>query len=253
MLRARIDEISAEIVLQKTLLKKLEQDRNLVQRQLNVVVDPVSCLPLEMSSAISLLSLDPDHLTQEHPNPMPELGAHRVPMLLMNICNSWSATAGHAGAWHVATPPDSVPPREEPPLSITLGGDVSYPSSRPSAVIWNYGEHDTTLGPLPLLETLVIRTEEDDRAPFFGDQILDLLPPFTCDFMPWEKPIVQACLRRLAVRGRDRDGHILDCLSLPALETLSVQMDKDSGGLPDLGLRFFTFSTARHHRSKNLF
>jgi hypothetical protein len=57
----------------------------------------------------------------------------------------------------------------------------------------------------------------------------------------------------LAVRGcdRDRDRHILACLPLPALETLSVQMDEylTSG-----------YATSRsppiriqHHRFKNLF
>jgi hypothetical protein len=93
ILRARINTISAEIVLQKTLLKKLEQDRNLVQRQLNTVVDPVSRLPLEISLEIFLLSLAADHITKKHPNPLPKPGAHRVLMLLMNVCNTWSAIA----------------------------------------------------------------------------------------------------------------------------------------------------------------
>ncbi|KAJ7310857.1 hypothetical protein DFH08DRAFT_974256 [Mycena albidolilacea] len=124
ILHARIDEISAEIALQKTLLKNLEQDRNLVQRQLDAV-----------------LSLDPDHLTQEHPNSLHELGAHRAPMLLMNICNAWSAIALAMPALGLSR---LLPIRsrraKNHPLSITLGGDISYLGSRVSAVIWNYGE-----------------------------------------------------------------------------------------------------------------
>ncbi|KAJ7896400.1 hypothetical protein B0H14DRAFT_3853742 [Mycena olivaceomarginata] len=142
--RARIDEISAEIIF--------------------------------------LLSLDPDHLTQEHPNALPELGTHRVPMLLMKIFNIRSAIA-------LATP-----------------------------TLW---------------ATLVIRTEEDGRAPFFGDQILDLL----CAAPNLVESTLQVHMRPIDnVTLCDCDGHILDCLPLPALETLSVQMDEDSGSLPDLGL-----------------
>jgi hypothetical protein len=36
------------------MLKKLEHDKSLVQRQLNTVRDPVACLPFEISSEIFL-------------------------------------------------------------------------------------------------------------------------------------------------------------------------------------------------------
>ncbi|KAJ7302114.1 hypothetical protein DFH08DRAFT_978219 [Mycena albidolilacea] len=93
ILRARIDESSAEIAVYKMLLKKLEQDRSLVQRQLNAVLDPISRLPLEISSEIFLLSLAADHITKEHPNPLPKPGAHSVLMAPMNVSNTWSAIA----------------------------------------------------------------------------------------------------------------------------------------------------------------
>ncbi|KAJ7896398.1 hypothetical protein B0H14DRAFT_3853740 [Mycena olivaceomarginata] len=211
-------------------------------------------------------------------------------MLLMKTCNTWSAIALATPAlWAMIRidftcasglsrllPMRSRRAKNHHPLSITLGGDISYLSSRVSAVIWNYlwravetpqdlrkgtslCGHDTTLGPLPLLETLVIRTEEDNRAPFLTSSATKFsiyhstlhMRPID-NFPPWEKPIVRApCLRRLAARGCDRDGHVLDCLSLPALETLSVQMGEylTSGYATSLSLSIST--TASKTRSEH--
>jgi hypothetical protein len=167
-------------------------------------------------------------------------------------------------------------------LSITLGGDLRYLGSRVTTVIWKYGERlkyleicekeihyegnysdsddaeidlfgDMTVipGPLPLLETLTIRTEMGNRVPFSSNEILELLclaPNLVeCTFrmrlidnFPRRKPVVHSGLRRLLIRGCARDGHILNCLSLPALETLSVQMEDDRGrGLTDSELLYF--------------
>ncbi|KAJ7302104.1 hypothetical protein DFH08DRAFT_906060 [Mycena albidolilacea] len=301
ILRARIDEISAEIALQKTVLKKLEQGRSLVQRQLNAVVDPVSRLPLEISSEIFLLSLaaDPGPMAREKRldpsllSSFPKAGACRVPMLLMNVCNTWSdialATPALWTAIRIDFPCASGLSRLVPiwfrraknhPLSITLGGDLSYLGSRVTTVIWKYGERlkhleicekeihyegnysgedsnaeidlfgDMTPGPLSLLETLTIRTEKGNRVPFSSVKILKLLrlaPNLVeCTFhmrlidnFRRRKPVVHSGLRRLLIRGCARDGHILDCLSLPALETLSVQMEDISSGLTDSGLLYF--------------
>ncbi|KAJ7896274.1 hypothetical protein B0H14DRAFT_3612194, partial [Mycena olivaceomarginata] len=99
-LRARIDEISSEIILQKKLVQKLEHDRSLLQRQLNAVVDPVSRLPLEVSAEIFLQCLLPHHsASQRLPGrrptttlfPVPR--AYCAPMLFLNICNAWTAIA----------------------------------------------------------------------------------------------------------------------------------------------------------------
>ncbi|KAJ7827993.1 hypothetical protein B0H13DRAFT_304412 [Mycena leptocephala] len=82
-LRARIDKLSTEINMQTELLKKLQHDKSLVQRQLNAVLDPVARLPVEISSEIFLQSLpiliEPD--------------ARHAAMLLLNICNSWTSIA----------------------------------------------------------------------------------------------------------------------------------------------------------------
>ncbi|KAJ7788795.1 hypothetical protein B0H13DRAFT_1676394, partial [Mycena leptocephala] len=82
-LRARIDKLSTEIVLQRRLLEKLEKDKSLVQRQLNSVLDPVARFPLEISSEIFLCCLPP----------LPEAAAHHFPMLLLKICNAWTSIA----------------------------------------------------------------------------------------------------------------------------------------------------------------
>ncbi|KAJ7318033.1 hypothetical protein DFH08DRAFT_1036766 [Mycena albidolilacea] len=65
-LHTRIAKLEAEIVLQRELLKNLERDKGLIQRQLNAALDPMERLPLEISSDIFLRSLDA----------FPESGAH---------------------------------------------------------------------------------------------------------------------------------------------------------------------------------
>ncbi|KAJ7682430.1 hypothetical protein DFH06DRAFT_1314649 [Mycena polygramma] len=88
VLRARVEALSSEITFQKEkfkeLLEKLERDRSLTQQQLNSFLDPVSRLPLEISSDIFLRTLPS---TPEPPN------AHDVPMLLLNICHAWTDIA----------------------------------------------------------------------------------------------------------------------------------------------------------------
>jgi hypothetical protein len=65
-------------------------------------------------------------------------------MLLMKICNAWSAIAlgidfTCARGLSLLLPIRSRRAKNHP-LSITLGGDISSQSSRVSALIWNYGE-----------------------------------------------------------------------------------------------------------------
>ncbi|KAJ7453625.1 hypothetical protein B0H11DRAFT_1820304, partial [Mycena galericulata] len=83
-LQARIAKISADIELQKAVLKNLEHSKILVQRQLNSVCDPIARLPLEISSEIFMQCLPP--------LPFPP-GAHRIPMVLLNICSAWTDIA----------------------------------------------------------------------------------------------------------------------------------------------------------------
>ncbi|KAJ7666912.1 hypothetical protein DFH06DRAFT_1185035 [Mycena polygramma] len=80
-LRARIAEVSTEIVLQKKVLKTLRKAKSLAQRQLNAALDPVARLPLEISSEIFLQSLP--SFAERKPS------VQDAPMLLLRICYAW--------------------------------------------------------------------------------------------------------------------------------------------------------------------
>ncbi|KAJ7208429.1 hypothetical protein B0H12DRAFT_1242995 [Mycena haematopus] len=84
-LRARIMELDTEINLQMEVVKKLQHDKSLVQRQLNAVLDPIAHLPLEICSEIFLQSLSESSFAR--------LGPSHLPTLLLNICHAWSAIA----------------------------------------------------------------------------------------------------------------------------------------------------------------
>ncbi|KAJ7453639.1 hypothetical protein B0H11DRAFT_1740939, partial [Mycena galericulata] len=82
-LETRLAKISADIELQKAVLKNLEHSKILVRRQLNSVRDPVARLPLEISSEIFIQCL--------RPFPVPR--ARHAPMLFLNVCNAWTDIA----------------------------------------------------------------------------------------------------------------------------------------------------------------
>ncbi|KAJ7187151.1 hypothetical protein C8R46DRAFT_285177 [Mycena filopes] len=77
-LEARIDKISDDIELQKEVLRRLEQGKSAVQRQLNAIRDPVARLPLELSSEIFLQCA------------LPALEAHTT---LLGVCHAWTDIA----------------------------------------------------------------------------------------------------------------------------------------------------------------
>ncbi|KAK6974618.1 F-box domain-containing protein [Favolaschia claudopus] len=83
-LRTRIVKLNSEIGVQLEVLKKLESDRSLVLREMNAVLDPFARLPLEISSEIFVHCLD---------NTASNPGALQVPLLLLNICHSWTNIA----------------------------------------------------------------------------------------------------------------------------------------------------------------
>ncbi|KAJ7472191.1 hypothetical protein FB451DRAFT_1367983 [Mycena latifolia] len=89
-LRARIDQISADIARQKELVKALERDKGAAQRQLNALFDPFARLPLEISSEIFIQCLPP----------RPKPGARLVPMLFLNVSKAWTAiTLSTSALW----------------------------------------------------------------------------------------------------------------------------------------------------------
>ncbi|KAF8155304.1 hypothetical protein K438DRAFT_1987022 [Mycena galopus ATCC 62051] len=260
-LRARIVKLDMEIELQKSLLAKLEHDKKLLNRQLNVLVDPVARLPLEISSEIFLQCLR---------DPFPKPGAREAPMLLLDICSNWTAIALSTPALWMAVQIDfpcsarlaQVLPiwferAHNRPLSVSLHGDLD---PRVFAIIWQYGRQlkhlaisctthifpddqpdlfgDIARVPLPLLTTLSVHGSSDGRE-ISGDHLIQLLgraPNIVeCNLnnvaiYGTSEKVVLPTLRRL--RFEDSDDKLLDCLSLPVLETLSVPMLEVS--LPDL-------------------
>ncbi|KAJ7860518.1 hypothetical protein B0H13DRAFT_2073788 [Mycena leptocephala] len=270
-LRARIEKLSTEIILQRELLKKLEHDKSLVQRQLNSVLDPVARLPLEISSEIFLRCL---------PATPAEVGARHVPMLLLNICNAWTdialSTPSLWAAIRIVFPsPDGF--KELLPawlhragnhlLSVSFRGTVDGDIA---AIIWRHGQlkhleiccgegdeeddEDANVidlfggmspGPLPFLETLTIRDLDDIDREYSGLQILKLLrlaPNLVECILDSIHPVydielVLLALRRLIFGGSvdnpNSDDCILTWLSLPALETLSLWVDFSGDDLFD--------------------
>ncbi|KAK7028368.1 F-box domain-containing protein [Favolaschia claudopus] len=122
---ARIATLDNEIKLQRELLKKLKSEKSCVQYELNMIQDPISRLPLELSSQIFL------HAVGGFAKP----GPLHAPVLILRVCNSWRdialATPELWSAVHIAFPCaegkkkavktwlDRARPR---PLSVILDG-----------------------------------------------------------------------------------------------------------------------------------
>ncbi|KAJ7430241.1 hypothetical protein B0H11DRAFT_2065506 [Mycena galericulata] len=79
----RIDKLSSEISRQREILRDLENQKSAAQSELNTILDPMSQLPLEISSDIMLWCLP----TTAGADP------HAAPMVFLNICRSWSIIA----------------------------------------------------------------------------------------------------------------------------------------------------------------
>ncbi|KAJ6463973.1 hypothetical protein C8R45DRAFT_505362 [Mycena sanguinolenta] len=83
-LQGRVAKLSAEIQTQKEVLRRLEESKWAVQRELHAIRVPIATLPLELSSEIFLQCLPP------FPSPSEPSEA---PMLLMNVCRAWTEVA----------------------------------------------------------------------------------------------------------------------------------------------------------------
>ncbi|KAJ7842846.1 hypothetical protein B0H14DRAFT_2779983 [Mycena olivaceomarginata] len=261
LLRVRIAALDTEIGLQIKLLKKLEADKSLAQRQLNANFDPVARLPLEISSDIFLQTLVP----------FPEHGAQpHIPMTLLSICNTWTDIA-------LATPAlwatvDIVFPcapgfkkvlpiwferAHNRPLSISLSGH-KYDQD----VISVIGEHGRQLkhleidpvgtglgspGSMPSLETLATRATKHGWL-LHGFKLLRMAPNLIeCLFYNMEdlddlvhnpsEKLVLPNLRRLMFSESgaypEVGTELISCLSLPGLETLSISLS-DEDPIDDL-------------------
>ncbi|KAJ7666934.1 hypothetical protein DFH06DRAFT_1470068 [Mycena polygramma] len=198
-LRARIVELSNAIHLQRELLKKLENEKSLVQRELNAALDPFARLPLELSSDIFLRCLP----AGDHPKP----DATRAPMLFLHVCNAWKSIAISVPALWTSIEVDLpcaagaanalqnwLQRASNHLLSISLRG--RFRDKGVAGVVWRHGHQLKHLhlcddvidgegdnmdltggippGPLPSLETLTVRGQLEGRD-VKAIQILQLL------------------------------------------------------------------------------
>ncbi|KAJ6466462.1 hypothetical protein C8R45DRAFT_1106699 [Mycena sanguinolenta] len=144
-LRARIAELEIELQTQlpKKLFKKLQNDKSHAQRQLNEIVDPIACLPLQISSEIFLRTLNPFHQAES---------TRRSLMLLLRVCKAWTTIAVSTSAlwtsiwigflcgesfqkWILPAWLDRARTR---PLPVSFGGDLRYWNYRVSAMVWQH-------------------------------------------------------------------------------------------------------------------
>ncbi|KAJ7682326.1 hypothetical protein DFH06DRAFT_292533 [Mycena polygramma] len=235
-LRACIEALSSRINLQKELLKNLERDKSLVQRQLNAALDPVARLPLEISSEIFLQTLP----LSEEPNP------RHAPILLLRVCSAWNTIAISTPAlWVTIRAVFPCTGRSEAGLQAWFRRAGSYPlfvslrgtfnDGDAPTFVWEYGrllkrleicdeqeepeadedhsargeETNDLLGDwrpeqLPLLETLSIH-----EGKFSGQQILELLR--------WAPNLVACTLENLALVADYETENPVETLVLPAL------------------------------------
>ncbi|KAJ7174043.1 hypothetical protein C8R43DRAFT_976981 [Mycena crocata] len=82
-LSRRLEEISATIEHQKQVLRDLEKGKSEVQGRLNAILDPITRLPLEISSEIFL------RCAVKFPTP----NKHIAPLVFLSVCHSWSNIA----------------------------------------------------------------------------------------------------------------------------------------------------------------
>ncbi|KAJ7865768.1 hypothetical protein B0H14DRAFT_2347790, partial [Mycena olivaceomarginata] len=82
-LKTRIEEVSFLIAAQKSVLSELEKRRSDLRRQLNAILDPMTRLPLEVSSDIFQRCLQ----MSSYPDP------RYAPMLFLNVCHTWADIA----------------------------------------------------------------------------------------------------------------------------------------------------------------
>ncbi|KAJ7621936.1 hypothetical protein DFH06DRAFT_1305670 [Mycena polygramma] len=92
-LRARIEELSSAIELQNQVLRDLESSRSKARRDLNAALDPITRLPLEISSHIFQLCVPGSSPQSDFPDETPAPDPSDAPTLFLGVCNSWSSIA----------------------------------------------------------------------------------------------------------------------------------------------------------------
>ncbi|KAJ7649832.1 hypothetical protein FB45DRAFT_4438 [Roridomyces roridus] len=271
-LESRLAQVSIDIERQKEVLKGLEYDKSLIQRQLNSLRDPVARLPLELSSDIFLRCL----------GRKPQVGERYLPVLLLNICTAWTNIAVSVPAlWHRI---EIRFPRHKSfdkalekwlqraggrPLHISLHGTID---PEVTACIWRYsasikqldiffedeevpedGIHHLLGGtmpkaPLPCLQNIHIRGAYDlvcHRSPLselvrWAPNLVDLRLE-NASFIgteSFDEHFVLRNLRHLTCTGKDLMGSTSCSLSAPNLETLALSPSIFDDSEPDAIISF---------------
>ncbi|KAJ7699484.1 hypothetical protein B0H16DRAFT_1836234, partial [Mycena metata] len=81
----RVSDLASAIEAHKEAINELERTKSAVQSQLNAILDPITRLPLEISSDIFLRCLH--HVSESTCN------TRKAPLLFMHVCHSWSNIA----------------------------------------------------------------------------------------------------------------------------------------------------------------
>ncbi|KAF7333496.1 F-box domain-containing protein [Mycena venus] len=255
LLQARIAKISADINLQKEVLKQLEQSKSAAQRQLNAIRDPVAQLPPEISSEIFLRCRLPSWRSSN---------VRQAPMLLLKVCKAWRGIVLSTPALWADISLDS--PRVEIlevwarrarnyPLSVTLYRGLGYHVTTSLAKFAQQLKHLTIyeerltsrsfqgLVPFPYLETLEVGANMNDDQEYnafslraminllrLTPNLLECTFHFLTTFLDHDTTdrLVISTLRSLKFSwstwgfNEDTEDRILKYLSLPALETLAL-------------------------------
>ncbi|KAJ7088400.1 hypothetical protein B0H15DRAFT_289904 [Mycena belliarum] len=251
-LQDRIDAVSADIERNREIQRNLEHIKAALHREINALRDPVARLPFELSSDIFIRCLP------SSPTARPQ----EAPMLLLNICSAWKHIALDTPALWTCILIDHICTKEYVegwatraqghPLSVVIRGTLDeglvsvvqqYTEELRSLELQICGDEYaspafiTSLGPLPSLEALTI-CNRDGRYLIVGHSYvlaaLRLAPNLTaCTFLDLEThldtdtPVDTLVLRRLrSLEFNDECQalRILEHLSLPALEALSLPM-----------------------------
>ncbi|KAJ6558250.1 hypothetical protein B0H19DRAFT_1150549 [Mycena capillaripes] len=263
-LQERIAKLSTDIDLQKEVVKQLEREKSLVQQRLNAVLDPMARLPSEISSEIFLRSIP---AFQELPTQSAQPGPFLFLNICNAWTSIALSTPALWATIHIPFPcPKGFQTRlsvwlqraSHRPLSILLQLDGQLDQGV-ATTLWGHGRQfkhleirakedangysldflgGTNPEPLPLLETLTIRGPAFDMG-LRGVQALHLLrlaPNLVeCNFDRihfWKGHECTAgmlafpTLHRFMLEDGMYDS-LLECLSVPALKTLSLPMGSD--------------------------
>ncbi|KAJ7235975.1 hypothetical protein C8J57DRAFT_1728387 [Mycena rebaudengoi] len=238
VLRARLADISTSITRQRKVLEDLERSRADIQRQLNCLLDPISRLPVEISSEIFILCL-PDYR---------EADPTTAPLLLLRICSAWAniarATPTLWDTLNVDFPRakgfehlfDSYLTRSQSRgLALTLTGqfdeDISELLCAHAHRIQQHGSTNTIL-PAGSMNLKALKFDSGDDLDLMGVlRMLRAAPGLVeCTLtngysdVPRVDSLTLPCLQSLSV-GEDpyvSDLYILKYLSLPALRRLTI-------------------------------